>query len=313
MDLDHLKQTIRKIASDEGFVEVGYLNIDQAKFPGWLTNWLKNDYHANMSWMLNHQTIRENPCTIVENGKSIISLLYPYKTESPKHWNHQNIISNYAWGKDYHTAIKKKLKRIYQSIQSQFPDFKGRYFVDSAPIPEKIVAAACGLGWIGKNSMLINRKYGSYVFIAELVCNQDLSSTTPIKPRCGNCNKCIDVCPGQAIVDTATIDSNKCISYLTIEKRTDFTIEEKKIIQYQIFGCDICQQVCPWNKKTANNGTLEYTCFDRWKNLTPQKILNLSEEEFEVLKINSSLKRAGLTHLKRSASAILEQQSGLID
>ncbi|MBT4288206.1 MAG: tRNA epoxyqueuosine(34) reductase QueG [Deltaproteobacteria bacterium] len=313
MDLNHLKELIQKIAISEGFVEIGYLNTNQAKFPGWLTNWLKNNYHGNMNWMQNHRTIRENPCTIIDSGKSIISLLYPYKTSSPKHWNHKHMISNYAWGKDYHIVIKKKLKRIYQNIQNQFPDFSGRYFVDSAPIPEKIVAAASGLGWIGKNSMLINKKYGSYVFIAELVCNQNFASTDLIKPGCGNCDKCIKICPGKAIVDNATIDSNKCISYLTIEKREEFTVEEQKIIQYQLFGCDICQQVCPWNKKTTDSEIPDYNCFDRWKDLTPQKMLRISEAEFEDMKINSSLKRAGLDHLKRNAKAILNQQSGLID
>jgi epoxyqueuosine reductase len=313
MNQNNLKQFIQETAFSEGFVDVGYLNITEANFPGWIDHWLENHYHADMNWLENYRSIRENPCTIVENGKSIISLLFPYKTEPPKQWNNKHLISNYAWGKDYHGQIKKKLKKIYLKIQQHFPAFEGHYFVDTAPIPEKVVAAKCGLGWIGKNSLLINKKYGSYVFIAEMVCNQALLSTPPTESRCGKCNKCIEACPSRAIIDLKTIDANKCISYLTIEKKAEFNLEEQKVIQYQLFGCDICQQVCPWNKKAPNIEASEYRCFERWKDFSLKKMLTVTDIEFSELKINSPIKRAGLKHLKRTAKAILNQQSGLID
>ncbi|MBU2511746.1 tRNA epoxyqueuosine(34) reductase QueG [bacterium] len=296
---------IKDLFFREGFSAVGFLNLEDSVFEGqYLKNWIKNGYHATMKWMEDHQAIRENPCRIVDAGKSIIAAAFLYKNQSPENWGENNPISNYAWGEDYHTVLKKKLTKIMRQLEEKIPDFKGRAFVDTAPIPEKLIAARSGLGWVGKNSMLINRKLGSYLFLGEIVCDLDLPSDTPAKNYCGTCRKCIDHCPTGAILENGIIDSRRCVSYLTIEKRGDFIDDEKKMIDYQLFGCDICQQVCPWNKKAPFSPYPGFSCAEKWVNLDMKKLATISSEEYDLLKVKSPIKRARLEGLKRNASLL---------
>ena len=303
-----MKSIIETILRKEGFVQIGFLNEKDAQFTDWISSWLKAGYHGDMSWMKKHHHLRQNPCEIEPNGKSIISLAYPYFTISPIEWSNRNPISNYGWGADYHSVLKKILKKAMIAIHASIPDFEGRCFVDSAPLPEKIIAAQCGLGWIGKNSMLIHRNHGSYLFLAEIVTNLDLESTPPAKDYCGTCTKCIDACPTQAILENRTIDTRKCISFLTIEKRGEFNEIENKSIEYQIFGCDICQQVCPWNRSLTPVKNSPFKCFDKLKRLSIYEWSNLNVQQFEELKIKSPIKRAKLEGIKRNAQAIIDNQ-----
>ncbi len=308
MVIQHPEQ-IKELFFKEGFSAVGFLNREEALLDTeYLESWIERHYHADMNWIENHKEIRKDPCNIVDHGKSIIAAAFLYKMQAPNTWGEKNRISSYAWGEDYHTVIKKKLTRIIRSLEKNNPGFIGRAFVDTAPIPEKIIAAKSGLGWIGKNSMLINRKLGSYLFLGEIVSNLDLPSDNPVKNYCGTCRKCLDECPTGAILENGIIDSRRCISYLTIEKRGSFSDSEKKMIDYQLFGCDICQQVCPWNKKAPYSGHIEFGCSEKWKAMDLNQLANISFEDYEQLKIKSPIKRMKLEGLKRNACLLLTKK-----
>lgn len=301
-----MKQEIRDYCRNQGFNLVGFLNRKDCQFGSWITPWLDKKYHAEMQWMKNHRKIRENPCQIEPWVKSFVSAAITYYTDPPPFWERRNPISSYAWGEDYHVVLRRKLNAVIGQIEMLEPSFKGRTFVDTAPIPEKIIAQQCGLGWIGRNSMLINRRYGSYLFLGEIATNLELGSDTPAKNYCGACRRCIDDCPTGAIKEDGIIDANRCISYLTIEKRGPFTAEQERLIDYQVFGCDICQQVCPWNKRIPESEHAEFKCFDRWK----QKDLSdpdwLTPQQFEELKIKSPVKRTKYQGFKRNIEAVFK-------
>ncbi|MCP4751808.1 MAG: tRNA epoxyqueuosine(34) reductase QueG [Proteobacteria bacterium] len=291
-----------------GFVLAGVLNRGDAVFGNWLEPWLNRGYHADMSWMEKNASIRRDPCSIEAYGKSILSLAYPYFTEPPEIWGDNNPISNYAWGEDYHKVLQKLLKHALNEASAAIPGFLGRSFVDTAPIPEKVVAALSGVGWIGRNGMLIHRQLGSYLFLAEVVCNLDLPSTPPAKDYCGKCTLCLESCPTQAILADRTIDSRRCISYLTIEKRGEYSKREEEQVGYHLFGCDICQQVCPWNRKVQPIRNSPFECSDKWLKISLEELADVSETRFEHLKRKSPLKRAKLEGIRRNARAVLKNR-----
>ncbi|NQU63913.1 MAG: tRNA epoxyqueuosine(34) reductase QueG [SAR324 cluster bacterium] len=291
-----------------GAVQVGFLNRRDAQFGPWIEPWINNMYHGDMEWMSKNAPIRSDPCSILDGGKSIVSIAFPYYTQTPEQWRDQHLISNYAWGEDYHLVIKRRLKEAIQLITEAIPGFKGRGFTDSAPLPEKIIAAACGIGWIGKNSLLISPEWGSYLFLAEIVCNLDLVSTPPLPDKCGKCELCVKSCPNRAIVDDKSVNATNCASYLTIEKKGDFNTTEQKQIHYHLFGCDSCQLVCPWNKKLRPLENSPFACDQKWLHLKPVELLTLTEVQFEQLKIKSPLKRLKLAGIHRNACAILNNR-----
>lgn len=259
--------------------------------------------------MQRNAAIRSDPCSIINDGKSIISIAFPYHTQTPHQWRDKHLISNYAWGEDYHLVIKKRLKEAICRITEAIPGFQGRGFTDSAPLPEKIIAAACGIGWIGKNSLLISSQWGSYIFLAEIVCNLDLDSTPPLPDKCGKCDLCLKACPNGAIIEPKTVNATKCASYLTIEKQGEFSNEEQKQIHYHLFGCDSCQLVCPWNQGLKVLEDSPFACDSKWLDLKPDALLGLTEVQFDQLKIKSPLKRIKLAGIHRNARAIISNES----
>ncbi|MFH2130187.1 MAG: tRNA epoxyqueuosine(34) reductase QueG [bacterium] len=307
-----MKKHIISVLKSAGAVHIGFLNRSAAQFGQWLQSWLDNGYHGDMSWMKRNASIRSDPCSILDDGKSIISIAFPYFTSPPDQWKDRHLISNFAWGEDYHEVIKKRLKNAIQQITQEIPGFKGRAFTDSAPLPEKMIAAACGIGWIGKNSLLLSPEWGSYIFLAEIVCNLDLDSTPPLKDRCGRCDLCVNACPNGAILGGRMINATKCASFLTIEKRGEFNLEEKISIHDHLFGCDSCQLVCPWNSKLEALADTPFACDPKWLNLTVEELVNLSPEQFANLTKQSPLKRIKLAGLQRNAHAIISntQASG---
>lgn len=257
-----------------------------------LEKWLNNGYHGKMKWMENHFEKRINPTKLVPDSKSVISLLYNYYPET--NFDDQKLkISKYAYGKDYHFVIKSKLKEFMSLIQDEIGQVSGRVFVDSAPVLDRAWAAKSGLGWIGKNSMLITKQKGSFYFIAEIIIDLELIPDNPTTDHCGSCRACIDACPTDAIIDNKVIDSNKCISYLTIELKEQIPSSFKDKMEGWAFGCDICQDVCPWNRFSTPNKDEQFQSHPKLKELHKNEWTELTEEVFKDVFKKSALKRAG--------------------
>lgn len=226
-----------------GISKAGFLEEEAPR----LENWLNNNMNGQMSYMENHFDKRLNPTLLVDDAKSVISLLlnyYPSELQNDDSYK----ISKYAYGQDYHYVIKEKLKELLNFIQTEIGEVSGRAFVDSAPVLDKAWAAKSGLGWVGKNSNLITQKVGSFYFIAELIIDLELEYDTPTTDHCGSCTACLDACPTEAIVAPYVVDGSKCISYFTIELKDNLPQAMKGKFDDWMFGCDVCQDVCPWNR-----------------------------------------------------------------
>ena len=226
-----------------GISKAGFLEQEAPR----LEAWLNQNRHGQMQYMENHFDKRLDPTKLVEGSKSVISLLlnyYPQQLQRDDSYK----ISKYAYGTDYHFVIKDKLKELLHCIQEQVGDVHGRAFVDSAPVLDKAWAAKSGLGWIGKHSNLLSKQAGSFYFIAELIVDLDLDYDTPVTDHCGSCTACIDTCPTQAIVEPYKVDGSKCISYFTIELKNEIPSSVSGQFDDWMFGCDVCQDVCPWNR-----------------------------------------------------------------
>ena len=280
-----------------GISKAGFLEEEAPR----LENWLNKNRHGQMSYMENHFDKRLNPTLLVDDAKSVISLLlnyYPSEIQNQDSYK----ISKYAYGQDYHFVIKEKLKELLHFIQTEIGEVSGRAFVDSAPVLDKAWAAKSGLGWIGKNSNLLTQKVGSFYFIAELIVDLDLEYDNATTDHCGTCTACLDACPTEAIVAPYVVDGSKCISYFTIELKDNLPQEMKGQFEDWAFGCDICQDVCPWNKFSkphnepllkANESILNFSKKD-WEEITT--------ETFNKVFKNSAVKRTKMEGFKRNIS-----------
>jgi len=278
-----------------GISKAGFLEDEAPR----LENWLNNNMNGQMSYMENHFDKRLNPTLLVDDAKSVISLLlnyYPSELQNEDSYK----ISKYAYGQDYHHVIKEKLKELLHFIQTEIGEVSGRAFVDSAPVLDKAWAAKSGLGWVGKNSNLITQKVGSFYFIAELIVDLELDYDTPTTDHCGSCTACLDACPTEAIVAPYVVDGSKCISYFTIELKDNLPQEMKGKFDDWMFGCDVCQDVCPWNRfSKPHNEPLFQTNSD---------ILNFSKSDWEDITVdtfqkvfkNSAVKRTKYEGLLRT-------------
>ena len=254
------KEFISALAEKHGFLASGFARAEKLnETESQLTDWLEKGYHGKMAYMENHFQKRLNPSLLVEGAKTVICFAYNYFPNAQPLELTEGVvnpqIAKYAWGDDYHHVIKEKLFVLMGEIQARIPDFEGRAFVDSAPVMERQWAERAGLGWIGKNSLLLRKGVGSFFFLAEIICNLELEPDQQQTDHCGECTACIDACPTQAIVQPQVIDSNRCISYLTIEDKTWPESDEitKTGTESWAYGCDICQDVCPWNKFSQPN------------------------------------------------------------
>ncbi len=295
-----LTRKIKQKALDLGFDACG---ISKARFleeeAPRLEKWLKNNAHGEMQYMENHFDKRLNPALLVENAKSVISLLlnyYPHKKQRPDTYQ----ISKYAYGRDYHKVLKSKMKKLLLFIKQEAGDVNARFFVDSAPVMDKVWAKNAGLGWIGKHSNLIVKQAGSFYFIGEIILDIELEEDTPIKDYCGTCTKCIDACPTQAITQPYVVDGSKCISYLTIELKNNIPEEFRSKWQDWIFGCDICQDVCPWNRFSKPHQTDDFNPHPDLLQYTRQQWEQLTEKSFQKLFEGSAVKRTKFQGIKRN-------------
>ena len=266
-----------------------------------LESWLEKGMHGSMEYMARNLEKRLNPSELVEGARSVITVLLNYFPSQTQTDTEAPIISKYAYGKDYHFVIKEKLNKLLEFIQSEISPCQGRSFVDSAPILERAWAKESGLGWIGKNSMLISRKFGSYVFIGELIIDIELEYNTSTETdHCGTCTRCIDACPTGAIVTPRTIDSRRCISYLTIENKDEISPDFKEKINNRIFGCDICQNVCPWNKKINSTDVAEFLPIKGLLEMKKSEWFNLDKTTYNKMFRRTAFERAGYNKLIRN-------------
>ena len=298
-------QLIKTEAKKLGFLSCG---ISKAEFledeAPRLERWLKDGKHGKMAYMENHFDKRLDPRLLVPDAKSIISLLFNYYTPldqlegTPK-------ISKYAYGKDYHHVIKDKLKQLFQIINNKIGEVSGRVFVDSAPVMEKSWAERSGLGWQGKNTNLISKKAGSFFFIAELIVDLELEYDTPVTDHCGTCTACIDACPTEALTPYH-IDASKCISYLTIELKDQIPTTFKSKMDNWAFGCDVCQDVCPWNRFSKQHNEPLFNPSSEVINYTQKNWEEITHETFNIIFKNSAIKRTGFNGFKRNISFLKE-------
>lgn len=264
-----------------------------------LENWLNKNRNGEMAYMENHFDKRLNPTLLVDDAKSVVSLLlnyYPEQFQNPDSYK----ISKYAYGQDYHFVIKEKLKELLFSIETTIGEVSGRAFVDSAPVLDKAWAARSGLGWIGKNSNLLTQKVGSFYFIAELIIDLDLEYDNPTTDHCGTCTACIDACPTEAIVEPYIVDGSKCISYFTIELKENIPQEMKGKFGDWAFGCDVCQDVCPWNKFSKVHNEPLFNPNPDLLSMSKRDWKEITEEIFKDVFKNSPLKRAKFQGIKRN-------------
>lgn len=279
-----------------GISKAGFLEEEAPR----LENWLKKGMQGQMSYMENYFDKRLDPTLLVEGAKSVISLLLNYfPSETPQEEGVPKI-SKYAYGTDYHYVIKDKLKLLLNSINEEIGEVAGRAFVDSAPVLDKVWAKKSGLGWVGKNSNLINKSSGSFFFIAELIVDLELDYDGPIKDYCGSCTKCIDACPTDAIVEPYVVDGSKCISYFTIELKESIPGEMKGRFNDWAFGCDICQDVCPWNRFSRPHSEPLFKPNEKILNMNKKEWEEITEEIFEDIFKKSPIKRTKFNGLKRN-------------
>lgn len=294
-------QFIKSEAQRLGFLSCGISKVEflEQEAPR-LEKWLSENRNGKMQYMENHFDKRLNPALLVDGAKSVVSLLlnyYPEKNQREDSFK----ISKYAYGQDYHYVIKEKLKELLHAINENIGEVGGRVFVDSAPVMDKIWAQKSGLGWIGKNTNLISKKVGSFFFVAELILDIELEYDNPTPTdHCGSCTRCIDACPTEAIIAPYVVDGSKCISYFTIELKENIPQEVKGKFDDWIFGCDVCQDVCPWNRFSSPHNEPLFQPKEEILSFSKQDWIDITEETFSKVFQKSAVKRAKFEGFKRN-------------
>lgn len=270
-----------------------------------LLSWLQNGYQADMQYMDRNIDKRTDPTLLVDHARSVVVVLQNYFPDKKNQFQSSYKIAKYAYGEDYHVVLKEKLLSLFEFINKEIAPAKGRCFTDSAPVMERTWAVKAGLGWIGKNGNLLTRDLGSFVFIAELIIDLELAYDEPnLRNYCGSCNICMEQCPTKAIVASGVIDSRKCISYLTIENKVEIPSEFKGKTENWIFGCDICQDVCPWNRKNVSTTETRFAPSEALLALNNDDWNTISPEKFESFFVKSPISRAGWKGLHRNIQSI---------
>lgn len=314
-DLEQNKRAklLKTIASDLGFASC---RISKAAFleneAPRLEKWLKEDRHGNMSYMENYFDKRLDPRLLVEGSKSVVSLVFNYMPATEQLSEGEFKISRYAYGEDYHLVLKDKLKELLFRFSEEIGNIEGRAFVDSAPVLEKAWAARNGSGWLGKHTNIIHPKMGSFFFLSELIIDIELAEDQAINDHCGTCNRCIDACPTDAISAPYQVNASKCISYLTIELKEAIPTQFKGQMENWIFGCDICQEVCPWNKKfSITNNEKRFEPHPDLLVFQQKDWLEISEDVFNQYFGKSALKRTKLSGIQRNIRFIKDNEESM--
>jgi len=301
-------QFIKSTAHELGFSFCGiskaeFLNEEAPK----MEEWLRRGYQGKMSYLENYFDKRLDPILLVPGARSVISLLYNYYPKKDLALNDEFKIAKYAYGEDYHFEGKEKLRQFIGRIQQHIGDVQGRAFVDSAPVMERAWAKKGGVGWVGKNSLLLNREMGSFFFLAELIVDLELEYDGPVKDYCGTCTACMDACPTDAIPEPYVVDGSKCISYFTIELKEAIPLEVKGKFENWIFGCDICQDVCPWNKFSKPHQEPRFEPHPDLEKMTGEELTEITDLVFQKLFKKSAVKRPALEGLRRNIAFVTEK------
>lgn len=301
---DFIKATATQLGfSFCGITKAEFLEDEAPK----VEEWLAKKYHGQMAYMENYFDKRLDPSLLVPGAKSVISLVYNYYPEKDFAKNDDYKIAKYAYGEDYHFVIKDRLKNFMSLIQDEIGEVNGRAFVDSAPVMERALAKRSGLGWIGKNSLLLNRGMGSFFFLAELIIDLPLELDGPIKDYCGTCTACMDACPTDAIPQPYVVDGSKCISYFTIELKEEIPSDVKGKFENWVFGCDICQDVCPWNRFSKPHVEKRFQPNELLSSMAKKEWQEITEDVFQKIFRKSAVKRTKLEGLKRNIKFVNQQ------
>ncbi|HSJ67809.1 MAG TPA: tRNA epoxyqueuosine(34) reductase QueG [Anditalea sp.] len=306
---DKYATIIKSLAKGLGFEFCGIAKAEfMEKEAPQLEQWLNKNYHGQMAYMANHFDKRLDPTLLVEGAKTVVSLIYNYYPPDKLPENPEDLkIAKYAYGKDYHFVIKDKLKDFLTQLREQIGEVGGRAFVDSAPVMERQWAQRSGIGWLGKNSLLLNRSMGSFFFLAELIIDLEATPDIPMaKDYCGSCTRCVDACPTDAITQAGVVDASKCISYYTIELKDEIPSSEKGKFENWMFGCDICQDVCPWNRFSKPHSEPQFLPHPDLKNMTVKDWEEITAETFGRVFQKSAVKRTKLEGLKRNIDFLMD-------
>jgi epoxyqueuosine reductase len=297
------------VSKEHGFDIAGFAKAEplEREYERYLT-WIDKGYQAEMNYMMKNQGKRKDVREILSNAKSVISLGLNYYTPNSYSGIKSNgKVSRYAWGKDYHLVIWKKLFQLIQKLKEIDNTFEGISYVDTGPLMDKAWSVRAGIGWQGKHTNVINKEYGSWFFIANIITNYVFEYSKQVKDFCGSCTACIEACPTKAIIEPYIVDSNRCISYHTIENKGEIPVELKGKFDNWIFGCDVCQDVCPWNIKFSQDTlTTEFYATEERREPNLEMVLNMTEDNFTSIYSNSAVKRTKLKGLRRNAAFLIE-------
>ena len=308
-DIQERTDWVRREALQLGFSQLGFSAADSLQTDGGrLQDWLKAGYHGEMSYMENHFEARTDPRKLVPGAQSVISLSYNYFTPGKQEDPDAPVLSVYAYGRDYHTVIRKKLKKLLAAMNENLGPVAGRFFTDSAPVMERVWAHRSGLGWIGKNTLLIHPQKGSYFFLAELIVDMAFAYDEAMEDHCGRCRRCIEACPTGAIhPDGYILRAKDCISYATIEKKGPIPESFRNKMKNRVFGCDICMEVCPWNKFATPHREADFEPSEELMQMRRKDWLEMDEERYERLFTGSPVKRVKFEGLRRNIDYISKQ------
>ncbi len=269
-----------------------------------LEDWLSAGYHADMTWMEKHTALRKNPCLLLKNAQTVIVVAQNYYYERPPAPPHTGQVARYAWGQDYHKALRKRLRKLAQYIQMNAPEAQCRIAVDSAPLLERYWAQQAGLGWIGKNGLVLRKDIGSWFFLGIVLTTLVLPPDEPAASHCGTCTACIDACPTAAIVEPGVIDARRCIAYHTIENREAIPEELHGAMGNRLFGCDTCQEVCPWNRHRKESAEPAFAPRKGVANPSPDALLKMDESTFDIEFAGTPVRRAKHAGIQRNAAIV---------
>ncbi|MEK6570543.1 MAG: tRNA epoxyqueuosine(34) reductase QueG [Bacteroidota bacterium] len=311
-----LTDRIKSRAIELGFCRVGIARATGLDEEGkLLREWLSRNYHGSMDWMARNSEKRVDPRKLLPNAQSVVAVAMNYFTEA-EHSSESDVgkISRYAWGDDYHDIMTPRLEKLLEYVKHEVPTGSGKVYVDTGPVMDKVWAARAGIGWEGKHTNVISREFGSWIFLGEVILDIGLEYDEPAVDYCGTCTRCIDACPTQAIVEPYVLDSNLCISYLTIEHKGEIPATLASKFGNWIYGCDICQDVCPWNQKFSNP-TAEVAFSPRDGNLSPQlsELAEMTEDRFREHFQGSPVKRTKHAGLLRNINAVRKNKELIVE